>query len=347
MHITLTCRGVRRTVRWVGATFALTCVLPVAPASAEDVVNLYSARKEALIQPLLETFTEAYGIPVRVVTGKGGQLQQRMVSEGRNSPADVLLTVDAGNLWRATEAGLLRSVASPTLEKLIPARFRDPEGRWFGLSLRARAVVYAIERVHPGELGGYLALADPAWRGRLLVRSSSNIYNQSLIAALIGHYGIERAEDWARGIVSNMARAPSGGDRDQIRAVAAGEGDIAIVNSYYYAQMLFADEAGSLSGTAIHFPEDKEMGTHVNVSGAGVARHAPHPEAGLRLIEFLASPEAQALYAEVNREFPVTDTARVDGLLAEWNFVQDSSPVAGFGPLNGEAVRLADRAGWR
>lgn len=321
--------------------------LSVGGASGADEVNLYSARKEALMRPLLEAFAEATGIEVRVVAAKGGQLHQRMLSEGRNSPADVLLTVDAGNLWRAAEAGLLRPVSSALLEAAVPARYRAPEGLWFGLSLRARAVVYATDRIRPEELGGYLALADPVWRGRILVRSSGNIYNQSLAAAMSAHYGPERAEAWAAGMVANMARAPSGGDRDQIRAVVAGEGDLAIVNSYYYAQMLAAGEPDGILATAIHFPADGSMATHVNVSGAGVARHAPHPEAALRLIEFLASPGAQALYAEANHEFPVHPDVAAGGAAAGWAFEADSLPVAELGRRNAEAVRLLDRAGWR
>lgn len=321
-------------------------LLPGAAPGADEV-NLYSARKEALMAPLLAAFTEATGIGVRVVAAKGGQLHQRMRSEGRNSPADVLLTVDAGNLWRAAEEGLLRPVSSPVLEAAVPARYRDPGGRWFGLSLRARAVVYAPGRVRPGELGGYLALAEPGLRGRLLVRSSGNIYNQSLVAAMIARYGPERTQAWAEGVVANMARAPSGGDSDQIRAVVAGEGDLALVNSYYYARMLEAGEPDGIRGTAIHFPADGSMATHVNVSGAGIARHAPHPEAALRLVEFLASPGAQALYAEANHEFPVRPDVSAGGTAAGWTFAADDLPVADFGRRNAEAVRLLDRAGWR
>ncbi len=336
----------------VALVLAMTGILlgPANAASAESV-NLYSARKEALVRPLLDAFTEATGTEVRLVTAKGGQLHQRLLAEGENSPADVLLTVDAGNLWRAAEAGLLRTVNSAYLDATVPATYRDPDGRWYGLSLRARAVVYATERVSDTDLAdhldGYLGLADPVWRGRVAVRSSNSIYNQSMIAAVIANYGPEVAERWARGLVENFARPPSGGDRDQIRAVASGEADLAVVNSYYYAVLLGSNEADWLAGTAIYFPADAQMGAHVNVSGAGVTRHAPHPDAALAFIEFLASPEAQSLYAELNHEFPVHPDVAPSGVVAEWGSITtDDMPVVQFGRLNPDAVRIADRAGW-
>ncbi|MCE2475091.1 MAG: extracellular solute-binding protein [Alphaproteobacteria bacterium] len=336
----------------VALVLAMTGILlvPANAASAESV-NLYSARKEALVRPLLDAFTEASGTEVRLVTAKGGQLHQRLLAEGENSPADVLLTVDAGNLWRAAEAGLLRAVNSAYLDATVPATYRDPDGRWYGLSLRARAVVYATERVSGTDLAdhldGYLELADPVWRGRVAVRSSNSIYNQSLIAAVIANYGPEVAERWAHGLVENFARPPSGGDRDQIRAVVSGEADLSIVNSYYYAVLLGSNEADWMAGTAIYFPADAQMGAHVNVSGAGVTRHAPHPDAALALIEFLASPEAQSLYAELNHEFPVHPDVAPSGVVAEWGSITtDDIPVVQFGRLNPDAVRIADRAGW-
>lgn len=330
---------------------ASTSILAATPAAA-DSVNLYSARKEALMRPLLHAFTETTGIEVRIVAASGGQLLQRMLAEGENSPADVLLTVDAGNLWRAADAGVLQRVDSEFLRSVIPSAYRDPGNQWFGLSLRARVVVYATDRVSSDsiatDLGGYTDLAAPAWEGRVAVRSSSNIYNQSLIAAVIANFGPERAEQWARGVVGNFARPPSGGDRDQIRAVAAGEADVAIVNSYYYALMLGSEESESISNTAIYFPTDDQMGTHVNVSGAGVARHAPHPGLALAFIEFLASPEAQSLYAGVNNEFPVHPDVQPSGEVAKWqSFTPDDIPVVEFGKLNADAVRIADRAGWK
>ena len=334
-------------------TLAITSssILAATPAATESV-NLYSARKEALLRPLLDAFTEKTGTEVRIVAAFGGQLIQRMIAEGENSPADVLLTVDAGNLWRAADAGVLRPVDSEYLHSVIPSDYRDPDNRWFGLSLRARAVVYATDRVSldsiATDLGGYIGLAAPVWEGRVAVRSSGNIYNQSLIAAVIANFGPERAEQWARGVVGNFARPPSGGDRDQIRAVAAGEADVAIVNSYYYALMLGSEESDSISNTAIYFPTDDQMGTHVNVSGAGVARHAPHPELALAFVEFLASPESQSLYALINNEYPVHPDVHPGGEVAKWKkFTPDDVPVVEFGKLNADAVRIADRAGWK
>ncbi len=334
------------------AVAAVSVFLLSTSAQSAETVNLYSARKEVLIRPLLNAFTSVTGIEVKTVTAKGGQLHQRLIAEGENSPADVFLTVDAGNLWRAAADGLLRSIRSERLEASIPAQFRDSDGQWFGLSLRARAIVYATDRVTLDQmytsLPGYVNLADAAWRGKIAVRSSSSIYNQSLLAAIIGNYGPEAAEEWVRGLVSNLARPPSGGDRDQIRAVAAGEADLAIVNSYYYAVLLESEEGSSIANTAIYFPADEQMGTHVNVSGAGVTRYAPHPEAGVALIEYLASPEAQAIYAAVNHEFPTNPDVSPSGTVAEWGgFTEDDLPVAEFGRLNAEAVRTADRAGWK
>lgn len=332
-------------------TITGSALLATAPALAETV-NLYSSRKEALMRPLLDAFTAQTGADVRMVSAGGGQLIERLIAEGEHSPADVLLTVDAGNLWRAADAGVLRAVRSEYLDGVVPAVYRDPGGSWFGLSLRTRAVVYATDRVTPdslaGDLGGYAGLAAPVWQGRVAVRSSSNIYNQSLIAAVIANFGPEKAEQWARGVVGNFARPPSGGDRDQIRAVAAGEADLAIVNSYYYAIMLGSEDADSIANTAIYFPADDAMGTHVNVSGAGVTRHAPHPDLALAFIEFLASPSAQSLYAEINHEFPVHADVPPSGVVAEWErFTPDDVPVAEFGKLNADAVRIADRAGWK
>ncbi len=335
-------------VRWL---VAMVLAGTTVAAAAGTSVNLYSARKQALVQPLLDAFTAESGIAVRLVTANGGQLHQRLLAEGSNSPADVLLTVDAGNLWRAAEAGLLQPVRSAALEAAVPARYRDPAGQWYGLSLRARAVVYATSRISDQNLAdhlqGYLGLADPFWHGRLAVRSSSSVYNQSLIAAIIANYGPEAAEGWARGVVENLARPPSGGDRDQIRAVASGEADLAIVNSYYYAVLLGSDSSGWLDATAIHFPADAVMGTHVNVSGAGVTRHAPNPDAALALIEFLASPPAQSLYAELNHEFPVRPDVPPSGIVAEWGeLAADELPAVELGRLNPEAVRTADRVRW-
>ena len=330
---------------------ALCAALAAADAAAADEVNVYSARKEALIRPLLDAFTADSGIEVRLVTGKAGQLHERLAAEGRNSPADVFLTVDAGNLHRAREAGLLRPVRSAVLKEAVPARWRDPDGYWFGFSLRARVLVYAADRVAPGELSTYEALADPAWRGRILVRSSGNVYNQSLIASLIAANGAEATEAWARGLVANMARTPKGGDTDQIRAAAAGEGDVAIANTYYYGALAASDDPADravVAATGVFFPNRDGRGTHVNVSGAGICAHAPNPESALALLEYLAGPEAQEAFARLNHEFPVRAGVPVSGAVAAWGDVRmDDLPLAVLGARNREAIELADRAGWR
>lgn len=330
---------------------ALCAALAAAGAAAAAEVNVYSARKEALIRPLLDAFTADSGIEVRLVTGKAGQLHERLAAEGRNSPADVFLTVDAGNLHRAREAGLLRPVRSAVLEEAVPARWRDPDGYWFGFSLRARVLVYAADRVAPGELSTYEALADPAWRGRILVRSSGNVYNQSLIASLIAANGAEATEAWARGLVANMARTPKGGDTDQIRAVAAGEGDVAIANTYYYGALAASDDPADravVAATGVFFPNRDGRGTHVNVSGAGICAHAPNAESALALLEYLAGPEAQEAFARLNHEFPVRAGVPVSGAVAAWGGVRmDDLPLAVLGARNREAIELADRAGWR
>ncbi len=322
-----------------------------ANAAVAAEVNIYSARKEALIRPVLDMFTADTGIAVNLVTGKAGQLHERLEAEGRNSPADVFLTVDAGNLHRAKTAGLLQPVRSAALDETVPARWRDPEGYWYGFSLRARILVRAIDRVGADDLSTYEALADPAWAGRVLVRSSSNVYNRSLIASMIEAHGAGAVETWARGLVANMARNPKGGDTDQIRAVAAGEGDVAIVNSYYYGRLAASDDAGDraiVAATAPFFPNQDDRGTHVNVSGAGLCAHAPNPEQGARLLDYLAGESAQALFAELNHEIPVRAGVASSNVVAGWGaFAMDDLPLAVLGERNREAIELADRAGWR
>ncbi|TNF38325.1 MAG: Fe(3+) ABC transporter substrate-binding protein [Gammaproteobacteria bacterium] len=320
---------------------------------AEDkVVHLYSARNEALIKPMLDRFTEKTGIEVKLITSKADALLKRLETEGRNSPADVLLTTDAGRLHRAREAGVLQPVTSDILSKAIPAQYRDVDGYWFGLSLRARPIVYAKDRVNPAkELSTYEALAEPAMKGRVCIRSSDNIYNQSLVASMISTRGEAATEAWARAFVKNFARPPKGGDRDQVKAVAAGQCDVAVINTYYLGVMLAGDKADERQAgekVAVFWPNQNDRGTHVNVSGAGVTAHAKHKENAIKLIEFLASEEAQAWYASVNHEYPVIDNVTSSELLKSWGtFKADSINLTELGRLNADAVRLMDRAGWR
>lgn len=323
------------------------------PAAADGAVNLYSARQEALIKPLLDRFMEDTGIEVNLVTGSADALIKRLEVEGENTPADMLITVDAGRLHRAKEAGLFRAVESGRLEERVPAHLRDDDNQWFGLSQRARVIAYSTERVDPEELSTYEALADDKWRDRICIRSSDNIYNQSLLASIIAAHGEERATEWARSIVDNMARRPQGGDRDQIMAVAAGVCDVAVVNTYYYGKMRSedaqAEQREAAAKTALFFPDQKGRGAHVNVSGAGVTRHAGNPDNALRLIEFLVSDTAQQWYAQVNHEYPVVPGVEASESVRAWGypFKQDRLPLSRLGELNATAVRIFDRVGWR
>lgn len=312
---------------------------------------MYSARQEVLIKPLLDQFTARTGIRVNLVAGSADALMERLRSEGAHSPADILLTVDAGNLNRAKQAGLFQPVRSELLDQAVPASYRDPEGHWFGLSVRARPILYARDRVDPTALSRYQDLADPRWKGRVCVRSSSNVYNQSMVAAMIAERGVAETESWARGLAANLARPPQGGDRDQIKALAAGQCDLALVNTYYLGGMIQsyqAEDREMAAKVAVLWPNQGDRGVHVNVSGAGVTRHARNSGNALLLLEFLAGEEAQRWYSEVNFEYPVRPGVPVSETLAAWGpFVADDRNLAALGEHNAEAVRLMDRAGWR
>jgi iron(III) transport system substrate-binding protein len=329
--------------------FLLAALLP--PFAAAGEVNLYSARNENLIKPLLERFTAESGIEVNLVTGKADALLKRLVSEGRNSPADVLLTTDAGRLQRAKEVGVTQSFESETLQQLVPAQYRDPQGHWVGLSLRARPILYVKGRVEPAELSSYEALADPKWKGRICIRSSDNIYNQSLVASLVAANGVEQTEAWAKGLVKNLAHPPRGGDRDQIKAAVAGQCDIAVANTYYLAGMLASKDAAEreIAGKmAVFWPNQDGRGAHVNVSGAALVKASRNRDNAIRLIEFLTNDASQQWYAEVNGEFPIRKGIAVSETLQAWGeFKADGLNLSRLGELNPEAVRLMDRAGWR
>jgi iron(III) transport system substrate-binding protein len=315
------------------------------------VVNVYTHRHYEADQELFRRFTEQTGVQVNVVSASADELITRLENEGAASPADLLITVDAGRLHRARERGLLQPVRSEVLESAIPDQLRDAEGHWFGLTRRARVIVYHRARVQPEALSTYEALAEPAWRGRVLTRSSSNVYSQSLLASILAHEGEAAAERWAAGLAANLARAPSGGDTDQIKALAAGVGDVAIVNTYYLAKMAEStnpEERRIAAQMGVHFPNQEGRGAHVNVSGAGVTRHAPNRDNAVRLIEFLAGEEAQALFAEGNQEYPAREGVAWSSVLRSWgDFRADSLGLARLGELNAEAVRISDRVGWR
>ncbi len=324
---------------------------PAVPASAADEVNVYSSRKEELIKPILDRFSEETGTQVNLVTGTPEALLERLKREGINSPADVLITVDAGNLHRAKAAGMTQPIESEVLTQVIPENYRDPEGEWVGLTMRARPILYVKGKVDPASLSTYEALADPELEGRICIRSSDNVYNQSLVASIIAANGVAATEEWAKGLVTNMARPPKGGDRDQIKAAAAGECDLAIANTYYLAGMLTGGSAAERTAAeviGVFWPNQDGRGAHVNVSGAAVTAAAKHPEAAIELIEFLANPDSQAWYAEANGEYPVREDVPPSATLAAWgDFKADNLNLARLGELNAEAVKLMDRAGWR
>jgi iron(III) transport system substrate-binding protein len=331
---------------------SLSLLLVVFGASVfADEVNIYSAREENLIKPILDIYSQRTGTTINLVTGGADELTQRLELEGANSPADLLLTVDVGRLYRAKQAGLLQSVNSEVLNAVIPEQYRDSEGQWFGISLRSRVVIYDKERVNPADLSTYADLANPKWDNKICVRSSSNIYNQSLVASMISRNGVEATEAWVSGLVANFGRNPQGGDRDQINAVAVGQCELAISNTYYLAGMLQSSnpvEVKAAQSVAVFFPDQQGHGAHVNVSGAGVTTAAKNKEAAIKLIEFLVSEEAQAWYAETNNEYSIRADVPSSKLLQSWgSFKADDIALEELGIHNAEAVRLMDRAGWR
>lgn len=334
------------------ALLFVTAFLTHTPAqAASSEVNLYSSRHYEADKKLYESFTASTGIKVNVVNAAAGQLIERLKSEGANSPADLLFTADVGNLWRAQTAGLFQPVRSPELEAVVPSSFRDAAGHWYGLTKRARVILYSKERVAPGALLSYEDLAAPKWKGRLLIRSSSNVYNQSLVASMIAADGVAATETWARGVVANLARPPRGGDRDQIRGVAAGEADIAVANTYYLAQML-ADpnevDRLAVAGLGVIFPNQNGRGAHVNISGAGVTRHAPHRDNAIKLLEFLVGAQAQRVLAEANFEYPIRAGVDTSATIVGFGaFKEDALDLGAIGENTTEAVKLMDRVGWK
>ncbi len=318
---------------------------------AAGEVSVYSARKEALIKPILKTFTEETGIKVNLITGKADALLTRLRLEGKASPADVFITVDVGRLQRAKAAGVLQPAESDVLEKRIPENLRDNDNIWFGLSHRARPIFYAKSKVKPAELSTYEALADKKWQGRICFRSSNSVYNQSQVASMMEATGAKATEQWVKAVVGNFARSPSGGDTDQLKAVAVGVCDITIANTYYYGRLINSDNASDrevAEKVGLFWPNQKDRGTHVNVSGAGVTKYASNKANAIRLIEFLASDKAQNWYAAVNNEFPVVPGVASSPTLVSWGeFKQDAVNLSKLGELNRAAVQLMDRGGWK
>ncbi len=318
--------------------------------SSDGVVNVYSARHYDVDDEVYESFTRETGIKVNIIEGDSAALLERLRREGEQSPADVFIAVDAGRLYQAEQEGIFDPVESEILSQRIPANLRHPDGLWFGLTKRARILVYAKDRVQPGEINSYEDLADPKWKGRVLIRSSSNIYNQSLMGSILAAHGEEAAEAWCRDLVANMARKPQGGDRDQVRAVAAGEGDVAVANSYYLAHMSSGspEDQAAAAKVGVVFPNQDDRGTHVNISGAGVVKGAPNRDNAIRLLEHLTDETAQQLFAGGNKEYPaVAGYATVPELEAFGEFQEDTLNASVFGSNNQQALMIMDRCGWR
>lgn len=334
-----------------GLAAGATVFLPQLAAAQDQVLNIYSSRHYDTDEALYSNFTKQTGIKINRIEASEDALLQRMRAEGDKSPADILITVDAGRLWRAQQNGLLQPVRNAALEKAIPPHLREPEGHWFGFSKRARIFVVNKDKVKAGELTRYEDLADPKWKGRVLIRSSTNVYNQSLVGSMIATLGAPATEVWAKAVVANMARAPKGGDTDQIKAVAAGEGDVAVSNTYYFARLVNSskpEDKAIVQNLAVIFPNQGDRGTHVNISGAGVARYAPNKANAIKFLEYLASAEAQGYFARGNYEFPVIANVPLHPVIQSWSeFKEDQVNAAVFGRNNEDALKLMDRAGWK
>jgi len=317
----------------------------------KEEVNVYTHRHYPADQELFASFEKQTGIKVNVVNAKADELIQKMIVEGEASPADVLITVDAGRLVRATDKGLLQTVNSQVLNNTIPSNLRGENNEWFALTKRARVIAYAKKRVKPEQLSTYENLASNDWKNKILVRSSNNIYNQSLMASIIANNGEEVAEKWAENVVNNMSRSPQGNDRDQVKAVVAGEGDLAIVNTYYIGKLLNSknpEEVKAGNGVGLFFPNQNDRGTHINISGAGVAKYSPNKANAIKFIEFLASEEAQQVFAKANYEYPVNPAVEPSELLKSWGtFKEDTLNLSVLGKNNKKAVILFDEAGWK
>lgn len=311
----------------------------------EQVVTIYSSRNEQLIKPLLDKYTEETGVNIELVTDKTGPLMARLEAEGANTPADMLLTVDAGNLWQAAEQGLLQPVTSSVLETNVPAKYRDPKGQWTGLSLRARTIFYDPSKVDASQLSTYADLADPKWKGKLCLRTSKSVYNQSLVASMIENLGTEKTEQVIRGWVDNLATDVFTDDTSLLEAIAAGQCEVGLTNSYYYGRIF--DEKPDFP-VQIFWANQGTTGTHVNISGAGVIANSDNPSGALKLMEWLSSDAAQSIYASSDKEFPVKEGIDKSELLKSWGeFKPDNINVQKFGSLQTQAIQMMDKAGYK
>jgi iron(III) transport system substrate-binding protein len=342
-------------LRTFSRLFVAACALALqaSPSLAQEkVLNLYSSRHYQTDEALYSNFTKQTGIKINRIEGGEDPLIERIRNEGDKSPADVLITVDAGRLWRAEQLGLFQPVKSKVLESRLPSSYRHPEGLWFGFSARARMIAYSKERVKPGEIANYEDLANPKWKGKICTRSAGHVYNLSLISSLVNHNGEAKTEEWAKAVAGNLARAPKGGDTDQLRAVAAGECDLAISNTYYYVRLLKSkkpDDKAVAEKIGVILPNQGNRGTHVNVSGAGVLKNAPNRENAILFLEYLASDDAQNYFANGNNEWPVVPTVKPDNsaLATLGKFKIDSLNLANIGKHQPTAQKIADRSGFK
>ena len=331
-------------------SFAALAALPA--MAQEKVLNLYSSRHYQTDEALYTGFTRLTGIKINRIEAGEDALIERIRNEGERSPGDVLVTVDAGRLWRAEQLGLFQPTKSEVLDKRIPANLREPGGHWYGFSTRARLIAYNKAKVKPGEIQTYEELADPKWKGRVCMRSSTNIYNLSLMGALIDHLGEQKAEQWAQGVRANLAVEPKGGDTDQLKSVAAGQCDVTVSNQYYYARLLRSqkpDERQVGERIGVVFPNQKTWGTHVNISGAGVLKHAPNREAAIKFLEYLASDDAQRYFADGNNEWPAVAGVKADNPVLNGfaEFKRDTLNVAVLGRNQPGSQRIYDRVAWK
>ena len=322
---------------------ALTLIASTTAQAADEVV-VYSSRIDELIKPVFDAYTKKTGVPIKFITDKEAPLMQRIKAEGENATADLLLTVDAGNLWQAEQMGILQPFTSKVIDANIPAQYRAASHAWTGLSLRARTIAYSTARVKPGELTTYEALADKQWEGRLCLRTAKKVYNQSLTATLIETHGEAKTEAIVKGWVSNLSTDVFSDDIAVLEAINAGQCDVGIVNTYYYGRL--HKQKPDLA-VKLFWPNQGDRGVHVNLSGIGLTKYAPHPEAAKALVEWMTTPEAQKIFADINQEFPANPTVAPSAEVASWGkFVADTLPVEVAGKRQAEAIRLMDRAGW-
>jgi len=342
----------RRVLMATGLSAGVGLAMPRRSQALAGTLNLYSARHYNTDEALYGNFADLSGIKINRIDAEPDPLVERLKAEGDKSPCDVLITTDAGRIERARQMGLLQPISSAVLAKAVPAHLRDPDNNWFGFSKRARVILFNKEKLTAAAAPQtYEDLADPKWKGKLLIRSSGHIYNQSLVGSLLAADGAEKAEAWAKGVAANLARPPRGGDTDQIKGVAAGEAEICVVNTYYYLTLMRSkkpEDREIAAKVGLVFPNQANRGTHVNISGGAVAKYAPNKEAAVKFLEYLVSPQAQKYFAEGNSEYPVVTGVELSPELKSLgSFKEDQLNARVFAQNNAEALKIMDRAGWK